>query len=317
VNFEEALAEYNRLRQAYNGGQLGAQDFAQRVQQIQVRDGSGNYWAIDGATGGWLRYDGSSWVAGQPPIARQSAATQIAPSPMGGAYGQQPQGGYGQQPQHQGGYGQQPQGGYGSQPQQAGYGQQPQAGYGQQPQGGYGQQPQQQGGYGQQPQFGVPQQGMAPPQPVAKKGGRRGLLIGILAVVGVLLVFLVAAIVISAATGNGFLFAGGDPGISEVATAKSVTNASRPNEQATEFAVDQQMFITYKASQVKAGQSVNLKMFRNNEEVALQDTKTDFTKDATYYGYYSYRPGAAGTYKIEFYFNGETTPSKTATFTVK
>jgi hypothetical protein len=325
VNFEEALAEYGRLRQAYNSGQLGAQDFAQRVQQIQVRDGAGSYWAIDGATGGWLRYDGNNWVPGQPPNAQQSAPTQIATQQVGGGYGQ---GGYGQQPQ-QGGYnaptqmgiGQQPQAGYGQQPQagygqqqQGGYSQQPQADYGQQQQANYGQQPQ--AGYGQQPQYGVPQVA-APVQTTSRSGGRRGLLIGVLAVVGVLLVFLVAAIVISAATGNGFLFAGGKAGLTDVATAKSVTTNSRPNEKATDFTVNQKMFITYKANRVKAGQSMDLKMYRDNEAIALQDTKTDFNTNATYYGYYSYQPGQAGTYKVDLYFNGESSPSQTVIFTVK
>jgi hypothetical protein len=306
VNFDEALAEYGRLRQAYNSGQLGAQDFAQRVQQIQVRDGGGTYWAIDGATGGWLRYDGTSWVQGQPPIAQSSAATQIATQQTGSPYGQQPQAGYGQQPQQQGGYGAQ---------QQAGYGQQPQANYGAQPQQNYGQQPQ--AGYGQQQQYSVPQQPVSPAQSSASSGGRRGLLIGVIAVVGVLLVFLVAAIVISAATGNGFLFAGGASGVTDVQTARSVTNNSRPNETATEFTVNQEMFITYKANRVKAGEYVDLKMFRDNEAVALQDTKTPFDKAATYYGYYSYRPGQAGTYKVDVYFNGASSPSQTVTFTVR
>jgi hypothetical protein len=313
VNFEEALAEYGRLRQAYNSGQLGAQDFAQRVQQIQVRDGAGSYWAIDGATGGWLRYDGSNWVPGQPPIAQQSAATQIATQQVGGGYGQSAQAGYGQQPQQQGGYNAPTQMGYGQQP-QAGYGQQPQADYSQQQQANYGQQPQ--AGYGQQQQYGVPQVA-APVQTTSQSGGRRGLLIGILAVIGVLLVFLVGAVVISAATGNGFLFAGGKAGLSDVATAKSVTSNSRPNETATDFPVNQKMFITYKANGVKAGQSMDLKMYRDNEAIALQDTKTDFNTNATYYGYYSYQPGQAGTYKVELYFNGESSPSKTVTFTVK
>ncbi|MFN8516197.1 MAG: hypothetical protein U0232_29440 [Thermomicrobiales bacterium] len=326
MNFEEALAEYGRLRQAYNSGQLGGQDFAQRVQQIQVRDSGGSYWAIDGATGGWLRYDGSNWVPGQPPIAQSAAATQlIQPQQQGGYGAQQPtQVGYGQQPT-QAGYGTQQQANYGQQPTQVGYGQQ-QADYGQQPQAGYGQQQPnyaqpQQANYGQQPQAAYGQQqhyGMQQPpaQPAARSGGRRGLLIGILAVIGVIVVFLVGAIVISAATGNGFLFAGGKAGLSDVATAKSVTSNSRPNEKTTDFAVNQKVFITYKANRAKAGQYVDLKMFRNNEPVALQDTKTDFDKAATYYGYYSYQPTEAGTYRVDVYFNGASSPTS-VTFTVR
>jgi hypothetical protein len=302
VSFEEALAEYGRLRQAYNSGQMSAQDFGQRVQQIQVRDGSGNYWAIDGATGGWLRYDGSSWVPGQPPIPQQSAGmapTQIGTPQMGGGYDQQPSGGYGQQ----GGFDNQPQGGFGS-PQQQG-------GFGAPAQGGYGAAPQQ--------QYGVPQQPMTPVQPVQPaRGGRRGLLIGCLAAVGVLLVFCVAGIAIAAASGNSLLSGlSGTAGITEAATARTVTSDKKPDQKETNFAVGDELYITYKASSVKAGQFIDLKMFRNGTAVTLQDTQTPFEKDATYYGYYSYKPAQAGEYRVELYFNGEAAPSQTVNFSVK
>lgn len=294
MSFEEALAEYGRLRQAYNSGQMNAQDFGQRVQQIQVRDGSGNYWAIDGATGGWLRYDGSSWVPGQPPIPQQAAGmapTQLGTPQMGGGYDQQPaSGGFGQQ----GGYGNQPQGGFGSPQQQ---------------QGGFGAAPQQ--------QYGVPQQPMTPVQPAQPaRGGRRGLLIGCLAAVGVLLVFCVAAIAIAAASGNS-TFSFGTSGITEAATARTVTSDKKPDEKATEFKQGEELYITYKASSVKAGQYIDLKMFRNGTAVTLQDTQTPFEKDATYYGYYSYTPNQLGDYRVELYFNGEATPSQTINFSVK
>lgn len=290
MNFEEALAEYGRLRQAYNSGQMNAQDFAQRVQQIQVRDANNTYWAIDGATGGWLRYDGSNWVPGQPPIAG-IAPTQVVNTPPMGGYGQQPQGGFNQQPQ----------GGY-NQPQQGGFAAPAQGGFNQ---------PQQ--------QYNVPQQPMMPAQATPQKsGGRRGLLIGCLAVVGVLLVFCVAAAIIARASGNNFVSSlGGTAGITEAATAKTVTNDKRPDEKATEFTVNQELYITYKASSVKSGQYIDLKMFRNGTAVNLQDTQTAFEKDATYYGYYTYTPSQAGAYRVELYFNGETTPSQTVSFNVK
>jgi hypothetical protein len=295
VSFEEALAEYGRLRQAYNSGQLGAQDFAQRVQQIQVRDASGNYWAIDGASGGWLRYDGSSWVPGQPPIAQQGGgmpATQIGTPHVGDGYGQQSPGGYGQQPQQQGGFGTPQQGGY-SAPQQGGYGAQPQ-------------------------QYGVPQQPVSPVQPVAGGRSRRGLLIGCAAAVGVLLIFCVAAIAISAATGNSILSAlSGTTGITEAATARSVDSESKPQDKATEFRTGEELFITFKANNVKAGQYVDLKMFRDNAAVDLDDARSSFDKDATYNGYFSYQPSQTGSYRVELYFNGESTPSQTVNFTVR
>lgn len=300
MSFEEALAEYGRLRQAYNSGQLSPQDFAQRVQQLQVRDASGNYWAIDGSSGGWLRYDGSGWVPGQPPIAQQPgglAATQIATPGLGGGYGQQPQGqqGFGQQPQ---GFGQQ----------------QPQGGFGQQP--GYAQQPQGQQGFGQpQPAFGQPQGGYAQPPvaPATGRGGRRGLIIA-LSAIGALLVLCAIVAVIAAVSGR---LGGGTSGLTEAAMAKSVTDNKQPKEKATDFAVGDEIYITYTANRVKKGQFVDLKMFRDGVAVPLQDTQTSFEKDATYYGYYSYKPSAKGSYKVELYYNGEAAPSQTLNFTVK
>lgn len=99
MTFEEAQAEYFRLRQAYDARTLPPEEYARRIQSLQVRDQSGNYWAIDGATGGWLRYNGAAWVPGQPP----GLAAPPPPGPYGPAqagYGY-PQGGqvYGPAPQ--------------------------------------------------------------------------------------------------------------------------------------------------------------------------------------------------------------------------
>lgn len=57
-------------------------------------------------------------------------------------------------------------------------------------------------------------------------------------------------------------------------------------------------------------------MFRDGTQIQLQDTQTAFEKDATYYGYYSYKPTVKGA-KVELYYNGEASPSQTLTFTVK
>lgn len=106
MTFEEAQAEYIRLRQAYDGRVLPPEEYARRIQSLQVRDQSGSYWAIDGATGGWLRYNGTAWVPGQPPGLQGPA---FAPQPPAG-YGQPQQGGYGY-PQGGQGYGPTPQAG--------------------------------------------------------------------------------------------------------------------------------------------------------------------------------------------------------------
>ncbi len=78
------------------------------------------------------------------------------------------------------------------------------------------------------------------------------------------------------------------------------------------------MYVTYTARNVKKNQAVDLKLFRNGTPVVLAgDTQTTFDKDATFYGYYSYIPDQAGTYRAELFYQGEATPSKTIEFTVR
>lgn len=60
--FEEAQTAYAW----YDARLIGREEFTRRVWTLSVRDASGTSWAIDGATGAWLRYDGHHWVPGQP-----------------------------------------------------------------------------------------------------------------------------------------------------------------------------------------------------------------------------------------------------------
>jgi hypothetical protein len=106
-------------------------------------------------------------------------------------------------------------------------------------------------------------------------------------------------------------------GITEASTARSVDEGSRPRVRANEFRIGEELYITFKASQVKAGQYVDLKMFRDDTAVALDETRSTFERDATYNGYFRYTPDKAGAYRVELYFNGERTPSQIVRFTVR
>lgn len=287
MNFEEARAEYGRLRQAYDSRQIGPEDYGRQVQGLQVRDSGGTYWAIDGNSGGWLRYDGANWVPGQPPTAPPTASAGNFGGPPQGNVNQS-QGGFGQQPQ--GNFGQQVQGGFGqaqSQPQQ-----QPQ------PQGSYNPQ----GGYNS-----------ATPPP---KRRNRGLLIGC-GVVALLLLLCVGGVVAAlAASGGNFSFSTAS-GITAAATASSIKD-SKPDATATTFPTGQLMYITYTANRVKAGDNLELRLFRDGTRIDLNGTgNTNFDRDSTYNGYFTYTPSSAGTYRAEFYYKGEATPSKTLDFTVR
>ncbi len=293
MNFEEARAEYGRLRQAYDSRQISPEEYGRQVQGLQVRDSGGAYWAIDGNSGGWLRYDGTSWVPGQPPTA--------APAPNAGNFGGPPQGNFGQPPS---GFGQQPQGNGGQQPQNS---------FGQaqgQPQG----QPQPQGGYN--PQANYNPQAAYNPTAAKPKRSNRGLLIGC-GVVAILLLLCVGGVVAAlAASGGNFAFST-TSGITEAATATTIKN-SKPDQTATDFPTGQLMYITYTANRVKAGETLELRLFRNGTRVDLNGTgNTTFDKDSTYNGYFTYPPTTAGSYRAEFYYKGEASPSKTLDFTVR
>lgn len=281
MNFEEARAEYGRLRQAYDQRQLGAEEYGRRVQGLQVRDAVGTYWAIDGNTGGWLRYDGNAWVPGQPPV---------SPGPPPGQFGQPPpQGGFGQQ-QPQGGFNGQGQGGFGG-PQQGGAGQ-PQGGFGAQPQGSLG---------------GV--QGSPAPAAPARRS-RRGLIIGC-STAAVLL--LICGVVGSIYAYQNLLVSG----LTDVATTTSLNASNRPEREVTDFTANQPMFITYTAQNVKQGDAIELRLFRNGTRETLTGGEKTFDQDATFHGAFSYTPTAAGSYRGEFYLKGESTPSRTIEFTVR
>ena len=250
MNFEEARAEYGRLRQAYDQRQISAEEYGRRVQGLQVRDGGGTYWAIDGNTGGWLRYDGSNWVPGQPPIPQ---------GPPPGQFGGPPAGGFGQQPQ---------------------------------------------GGFGQ-PQPGV---GSAPAAPA--KRSRRGLAIGCgVAAVLLLICGTIGAVLLFRALGTS--------GITAAGTASSLTSSNRPQQEVSEFTVNQPMFITYTAQNVKQGEDLELRLFRDGTRENLIGGERTFDQDATFYGSFSYTPTVAGTYRGEFYYNGGSTPAQTIEFTVR
>jgi hypothetical protein len=276
VNFEEARAEYGRLRQAYDSRQISPEEYGRRVQGLQVRDSTGTYWAIDGNSGGWLRYDGTSWVPGQPPTA--------APPPSAGSFGAPPQ---------QGNFGQ------------------PQSGFGQ-PQGGFGQpqgQPQPQGNSYN------PQAAYNPNAPKPKRGNR-GLLIGC-GVVVVLLLLCVGGVVAALATNGGNFSFSTTSGITDAATATTIKN-SKPDQKATEFPTGQLMYITYTANRVKAGETLEVRLFRNGTRIDLNGTGTQtFDSNSTYNGYFTYTPTTAGSYRAELYYKGEASPSKTLDFTVR
>ena len=277
MNFEQARAEYERLRQGYESRAIGPEEYTRRIQELLVRDERGDYWAIDGASGNWLRYNGSAWVPGQPPGVATAAPPAGAP---GDAYTPQPQGqGYG-------------------------YGQ-PQ--YGQpQPAPAYGYAP---------PQQQPPPQAAAPPA-AAPKRRNRALIAGCSAATVVALLGCIVASVLVARNGLGFLDTSsriseaatargvdnrnrpnGPVGEFSVNTPVYVTYVARNVKQGQTISI----------RLLRDGQPQNVS---GGETTITQDY-------STLNGYFRYQPTQRGEYTAQLFLDGASTPSETVNFTVR
>jgi hypothetical protein len=79
MDFREAESKYYELKGQLEAGALTPGQFAEEVAKLRSQDDQGQWWTVDGATGGWLRYDGSRWVPARatgtiPPGPRPPAA---------------------------------------------------------------------------------------------------------------------------------------------------------------------------------------------------------------------------------------------------
>jgi RHS repeat-associated protein len=83
--FKQYSDRYKQLRAQQKTGKISPQDFQAAVQQLRWQDGAGDWWTIDPIKGGFLRHDGSNWVAAKPPSASPAAKSppkpQQAPAP--------------------------------------------------------------------------------------------------------------------------------------------------------------------------------------------------------------------------------------------
>lgn len=76
MDFQQAEAEYRKLKAQYDAGQLSEDELRNRVTQFMVEDNQGRWWTIGYETGQWYYHDGESWTPGTPPA---SAAVPIIP----------------------------------------------------------------------------------------------------------------------------------------------------------------------------------------------------------------------------------------------
>jgi hypothetical protein len=67
MTFEQAMSRYAELNAQMQSGRMSREEFVQAVNQLRLQDGSGNWWQIDPATGGWITWNGSAWMPASPP----------------------------------------------------------------------------------------------------------------------------------------------------------------------------------------------------------------------------------------------------------
>ena len=66
MNFQEAENIYRQLSGQLAAQQITPQEFQARLEQLRLQDPQGAWWQVN-QDGGWLRWDGRSWVPSQPP----------------------------------------------------------------------------------------------------------------------------------------------------------------------------------------------------------------------------------------------------------
>lgn len=80
MDFAQAEARFNHLRDQLRDGTISRAEFVQAVGQIMVYDAQGRYWTLDPRTGHWLYFDGQTWVEA---LGQSQLPTVQAMAPVG------------------------------------------------------------------------------------------------------------------------------------------------------------------------------------------------------------------------------------------
>lgn len=248
MNFEEARGEYVRLRRQLEYRQLAPDDFARRVQTLQVLDPRGTYWSIDGATGAWLRFDGTRWLPDSPPV-----PSAYAPPPTGYSVAAGP-------------------------PVTPGY------------------------------RAAI---GAAP-----ASGAQRALITIVAAFVTLAIGILIAG---AMGVALGQLTFDTSTGIIDPVVASGIGADNRPVAAARDFAPGSDVYITFTARRMRAGENVTVRALRDGQPVPLTPNTNVLMvhRDATYHAAIVYRPAQVGSYQIELFLGNATAPTATLSFSVR
>jgi len=99
MDFQDLQRHYDELREQFDAGEIGEQEFKDELEGLQIKDEQGVYWTIGAQTGKWYHFDGRNWVQETPiPMTRhqgrgmpehvsaQAAARKVASARPGWLY---------------------------------------------------------------------------------------------------------------------------------------------------------------------------------------------------------------------------------------
>jgi hypothetical protein len=66
MDFQDLQRRYDELRERFEAGEIGEDEFRGELEGLQLKDEQGVFWTIGAQTGEWYRYDGSSWAPETP-----------------------------------------------------------------------------------------------------------------------------------------------------------------------------------------------------------------------------------------------------------
>jgi hypothetical protein len=77
MTFDELDRHFTELRLQHRAGTITTAEFEAQRNDLMAQDEQGRWWTKDADTGGWVYYDGASWIAGTP-----SASAPARPEPV-------------------------------------------------------------------------------------------------------------------------------------------------------------------------------------------------------------------------------------------
>jgi hypothetical protein len=75
--FREAEATYNLLRERFEQRKISAQEFADSLKQLRIKDEQGRFWVIGAQSGNWYAFENGEWVEAKPPSQMEKKAICI------------------------------------------------------------------------------------------------------------------------------------------------------------------------------------------------------------------------------------------------